>query len=391
MKFTAYKVKIPHEVRYILLMFFITRITLTVLGVFSRIVLAPFSIMILETIGRKEYKIWIYTEHIWLDIWGHWDTTEYLFLAKNWYTGEGMTTITFFPLYSLLMRLLGKIVGDYYFAGLILSNISLIIAAIFLYKLVRLEFDDKIALNSVKYLFLFPTAFIFSGIFSESLFLALIIMCFYYAKKSNWMAVGILGFFLSLTKSIGVFVALPLLHEYFRVKKYKFKEIKMDIIFLLLIPFGLVIFSAYNYYLTGDFIAFVHAQTAWGRSTSNPIKTLVFGLFSSDIYAFFAVLFTLVFFALLNIYYKKIGFTYWLLGMYSILLPLLATPVGKGNLLLGMPRFIAPIFPFYILFAKLSKNEQTDQTLTIILALVQGFLMVFWSGFLNVLPGHFVL
>jgi len=43
-----------------------------------------------------------------------------------------------------------------------------------------------------------------------------------------------------------------------------------------------------------------------------------------------------------------------------------------------MPRFILPIFPLYILLAKLASDRAFDQTATLSLGLLQGFLMVFW-------------
>ena len=165
----------------------------------------------------------------------------------------------------MLMGVLGRVLlGNTFLAGVIISNACLILTCIFLYKLVLLESDRKTALRSVKYLFLFPTAFILSAVLSDSLFLALLVSCFYYARKGNWFFSGVLGFLLSLTRSIGVFMVVPLLIEYLRVKKFnprtisihELKKIDRNILFLLLLPAGLTVFSVYNYYLTGDFFGF---------------------------------------------------------------------------------------------------------------------------------------
>ena len=229
----------------------------------------------------------------------------------------------------------------------------------------------------MKYLFLFPSAFILSGVFSESLFLALLIMCFYYAKKEKWLLVGITGFFLSLTRYIGVFIILPILYEYFKTKNFKLKNIRKDIFFLLLIPFGPFIFASYSYYLTGNFFAYVYAkQTGWGAYLSNPFKVLYLCLSGNSIVFIFNAIFTIVAVMILSLFYKKTGFSYWLLGILFIFFPLMN---GEPTMT-GMARFALIIFPFYILLAKLSKNHYIDQALTIFLALFQGFLMVFWSA-----------
>ena len=62
---------------------------------------------------------------------------------------------------------------------------------------------------------------------------------------------------------------------------------------------------------------------------------------------------------------------------------------GKGNtrvivpvvgLMTGLMRYSVVIFPFYILFARLGEDKYVDQALTWSFALLQGFLMVFWSA-----------
>ncbi|MHA2219277.1 MAG: hypothetical protein ACXACY_25455 [Candidatus Hodarchaeales archaeon] len=395
----SFNKKISPEIRYILLLFFFTRLILTTIGLVSRKLIGVY-------VSGGQYRFF-YSQHLWLDLWSRWDSCWYLEIARNWYRPTSFSAsdfrfcdsyfnaqlwesfppfvkLNFFPMYPSLIKLLGELTGNFYVAGLIISNVSLILACVFLYRLVRLESDETTALNSVKYLFLFPTAFIFSGVFSESLFLALLIGAFYYAKNKNWMAAGTLGFFLSLTRSIGVVVFLPLLYEYLKEKDFKPKRFGTNIFYLLLIPLGLLSFAAYNYYLTGDFLMFANiAESFWHHGLINPFKLFYFGLFYTSVSTAFPLLFTLIFLVILNVFYKKIGFTYWLLGIILILIPLLSA--SNEIIVQSMPRYILIIFPLYILFAKLSKNPQVDQLLTISLALIQGFLMVYWVFFLLII------
>lgn len=362
--------KLSFELKYVFLLFFTTRVVLLMIGVISRILLEPYH-------GR-EY-VWIYSKKLWLDIWGVWDTGWYLNIAAQGYSNViskhpatlNQANYAFFPLYPLLMRLVGKWIGNYYVAGILLSNLFLIIAAIFLYKLVQLEWDQKTSLKSIKYLFLFPVSFILSGVFTEALFLALALICFYYVRKRTLLWVGISGFFLSLTKSVGVLIFFPLLFEYLKEKE---QPIKGEILFLLLIPLGLSVYALYNYHLTGDFLAFAHIQSTWGRGLTNPLGVLWGSLSTVDLNHKFSAYFTLLTLLLFIAFYRKMGFSYWFYGIYSILIPLSAGTV------ISMPRYELTIFPLFILLAKLSKNDWIDQMMTLFLALLQGFLMVFWSN-----------
>jgi Gpi18-like mannosyltransferase len=157
LKIIEYKLKtnIPHitlsELRYILLLFFSTRIILTLIGVLSRILLEPYH--------GKEY-VWIYSDKLWMDIWGVWDTGWYLGIAANGYSATAIAILgnqanyNFFPLYPLFMRLLGYVTRDNYLSGIIISNVALLVSCIFLYKLVELDEDRDTAsdlLNSYFY------------------------------------------------------------------------------------------------------------------------------------------------------------------------------------------------------------------------------------------------
>jgi len=367
--------KIPKEIYYTLILFFATRIILTFIATLSRVY-------------QNGSNFHDYTKYVFLNIWGVWDSWWYVDVAENGYStilnSSGQANYVFFPLYPMSMKFLGVIVNalmnftgvvignPYYLAGLLISNIALLVSCVYLYKLVKLDDDEETALSSIKYLLLFPTAFILSGVFSESIFLALLIASFYYAKKGNWYLAGGLGFLLSLSRSLGFLVILPLAYEYLKTKKFNYRNIDKEILPLLCIPLGLLLFSAYNYYLTGDFLAFGHNQDSYGRFLSNPLQVLIVNLTQSMTSFIWSasVILTLL---LLTVYIKKIGFSYWLLGMYSIILP-----VATGNLIC-IPRYMLAVFPFFILFAKLSKNRDVDLLLTTVCALLQGYLIAHWT------------
>jgi hypothetical protein len=373
--------QIPSEIKFILALFVVTRVGLTIVGVLSHLLLDP----ILDPLRASHGVWWAYSSHHRsLDIWGAWDTEWYLDIAQHGYSqitnALGQANYAFFPLYPVVMRILGTIVGDNFIAGVIISNASLLGACILLYKLVAQDSDQATALKSVTYCLVFPTAFLLSAVLTESLFLMLMIGCFYYAKKRQWGYVGILGFFLSLTRDLGVVAVLPLLAEYLGSHHWDLRKIKADVWYLVLLPCGFLVFAGYLYFLTGDWLALPHLHARWYSSVPLEVGGPAVNPIPSSLAAgarLFGASFMLVSLVLLTVSRKQIGLPYWTMGMYSIVIPLFLGPTS----LVSMPRFIVTIFPLYVIMAKLSSTSPyRGQIMTIGLALLQGFVMAFWTN-----------
>jgi hypothetical protein len=81
----------------------------------------------------------------------------------------------------------------------------------------------------------------------------------------------------------------------------------------------------------------------------------------------------------LILFYRKMDFSYWLLGILLLFIPLIGGPAAIP----GMVRYVSVIFPLAVLFAKLGRNPRIDQMLTICFALLQGCLMTVWSSGLH--------
>ena len=360
------------ELRYLFLMFLASRIALILVGITAH--------SFVETGYGKQFS---WSSYKWLDIWGVWDSFWYMDIVQNGYSTLGsipespdQTNFPFFPLYPLLMKVLGWIMGgEYFIAGLIVSNLCLLGACYLLYRLVETESDTKTARRCVKYLFLFPVSFIFSGVFTESLYLCLTLLCFYLAKRRQWWLAGMAGMLLSATRTLGVLIVLPLAFEYLRSHQFKLRAIRWNVLFLALVPLGLMAFSIYSYRETGDFLYFKTNQAAWNRQILSPVtvlwRALWRGMSEPHAKTLLEFCFGLGTLLLLTFGYKKIGFAYWLLGMYSVVIPLAA---GIDSI----PRYVLPIFPLFIVLAKLGQDETWDDGLTLCLGFLQGGLMVYW-------------
>lgn len=369
------------EIRYILVIFFVTRIILSIIGFSSRMMLESFNVNV------NNFK---YSSNPVLAVWGVWDTGYYLGIAEHGYSAnlgkEPMTknqaSYGFFPLYPLLIKMVNYIVHNYYLAGLFVSNICLLLAAFILYKLVKIDYDHESAISSVKYLFLFPTAFIFSGVFSESLFLLLLLLTFYLSRHKKWLAVSLSGFFLVLSRPLGILMILPIAFEYFKSKEFKIKNIDYKILYFLFWFLGLGLFLLYVNRLTGNFMGYFNTQNfGWGHVVSNPLLVISQGLFSKDIFRLLSTSIFIIFGFALIVEIKKIKFSYLLAAVLLFVFPLTTGLVALNSML----RYILPIFPFFIGLALLAKNKTSDELLIISLSLLQGFLMVFWTNGLHLI------
>jgi len=114
----------------------------------------------------------------------HWDSVYYIDIAKNWHINQGTSQnlIVFFPLYPVLIRLTTLNFAYINLSALLVSNVSSIIATLFMFKLAKLDYDNSTAIKAVLYLCVFPTAFFLSMMYTEGLFLALTITSFYCAR-----------------------------------------------------------------------------------------------------------------------------------------------------------------------------------------------------------------
>ncbi|MDD3735389.1 MAG: mannosyltransferase family protein [Candidatus Pacebacteria bacterium] len=377
---------------FILFLFFFTRIILTFCGIY---ILSENKELFFENSPDPLYKnidqnFLNNPYNLILTTWIHWDSRWYLEIAENGYTMPSNDNTeapwAFFPLYPALIKIFSFLfLGDLKLSGLFVSNICLILSAYFLYKLVLKHWNsEKLAKNSVVYLFLFPVSFLFSSILSESLFLLLSLLTFYFSQKKNWFYAGVVGLFASLTRSIGCLLFIPILFDYFKSKNFKFKKIDFKIGYLFLIPLGTLLYFSYLYFLTGDFFTWFNTEKAgWGMEFSFKNFLIFFknGLFSGTFYPAFNVWFTFLVLIVVFLSYKELAqkglVSYFIFSLVFIIGPIffISNPIFSHSL----PRYCIVAFPLFIYFSLLSKNSQLiDTALKVFFSILQLFLMGLW-------------
>lgn len=212
-----------------------------------------------------------------ISIWKIWDTPHNLNIVKYGYTDSTLeykqVLIAFFPLYPLLIITFSFIFQNYLLSALIVANIAYGVAAYYLYSLVRIDFESGDAIRAVIYFSVFPTAYFLHAAYTESLFLALSIASFYYARNQRWALSGFLGILAAMTRITGIILLPVLLIKYLHQKNFKKEEIRKDILWIFVIGLGLLIYLAINYLTFGTPFKFLEIQKEhWGMHLTLPTR-----------------------------------------------------------------------------------------------------------------------
>ncbi|HET6275449.1 MAG TPA: mannosyltransferase family protein [Candidatus Cybelea sp.] len=327
-------------VREVLIDFAATRLAIIVIAELAAVI-----------IGQRAGTHVQESSHALLAVWGRWDAVHYLDIATQGYYG---TDMAFFPLFPLLIRIVGSLAGNHLVAGMLISNASFFFGLLYLYKLLEHEYDRAVARRAIFYVSIFPTSVYFTAVYTESLFFMLTVASFYYMRERSWWLAGLLGFFAALTRVEGVLLLVPFLIEWWAHERPLRIKAFYDLCAGLLIPLGLALYMAYLWVLRADPLYFSHVQIHWNRHLAPPWVSLV-NAFGKVIHGPGAQLvanqsleiaFTLLMIAVLVVGWHALRPSYLAYMALSILVPM-----STSNLM-SMPRFALVLFPMFVILAR---------------------------------------
>jgi Gpi18-like mannosyltransferase len=327
-------------VREVLIDFAATRLAIIVIAELAAVI-----------IGQRAGSHVQESSHVLLAVWGRWDAVHYLNIATQGYQG---TDMAFFPLYPLLIRIVGTLAGNHLIAGLLISNASFFFGLLYLYKLLEHEYDRAVARRAIFYVSIFPTAVYFTAVYTESLFFMVTVASFYYMRGGRWWLAGVMGFFAALTRVEGVLLIVPFIIEWLTQDRESRPRALYDLLPGALIPLGLAIYMAYLWVLRADPLYFSHVQSHWNRHLAPPWVSLInaFGKLahatSAQIVAnqSLEIGFTLLIIAVLLGGWHRLRPSYIAYMGLSILVPM-----STSNLM-SMPRFALVLFPMFAILAR---------------------------------------
>jgi hypothetical protein len=216
-----------------------------------------------------------------LNSWAHWDGVWYIKIASNGYAASD-GSVAFFPLYPLLVRWLGVLFrNNLVISGMLVSLVCFFVAVWLLYRLVARDFGDRVAYRTVWFISIFPTAFYWQAVYSESLFLMLSVACIMWAREERWKLAGLAGLLAVLTRSAGFLLLVPMTVCYFEQRDWKLRRIDAQSATLLMVVEGLMVWMAYLSLGFGRPLLFAQVQDQWRRSLNIPTTAIWRGLQSA--------------------------------------------------------------------------------------------------------------
>lgn len=337
--------------------------------------------------------------HLFWDTFARYDAGWYFGIAATGYAyvEGGRSNLAFFPLYPLLMRwgayLAGGEQGDYYLAGIAVSWVAFVTALLLLYRLGRLDMSHEAALRATAYAAVFPSAYFFGYVYSESLFFLTLVGTVLALRLRRWPLALVLGVAMTATRVNGVTFVPALLWVAWEASRGSTRARAAALAAAAGASAGFLGYCAYNYVLSSDALAWYHSIERWGyRPFGNPVSGLaavwqalltrpylfLAGEEMAPYDAFNAVLATLALAAVPFVWrqFGRVG------GAYALVIVLgLALPLSSGQPE-GLGRYCSVLFPVPLLLATLEGHTRH-------LALLSSSAMLYTLGlalFVNVHP-----
>lgn len=332
--------------------------------------------------------------------WNIWDAPHYIEIAENGYANhieEGQyLMLVFFPLYPVLVKILQYIVQSYVVSGLLVSSICYSVGCVLMYRLVNIDYSKSIAKKSVIFLSIYPFAFYFGGIMTESTFFMMTIATFLAIRRHNWWAAGVLGALTALTRSFGVLMIIPAAVEWIQaecpialIKEKKLKKLGKDflgVLPILIIPVGTLIYLYINYSVTGDPFIFSQYQSEhwhmnlqffgktlnmlWSRTTSfNDDWSAINCLFMPELLA-------LPIFAAVILYSVRRT-----RSVYVVFMLIYYAFNAAASWPLSLSRYLSCMFPvFWVLAEFTDRHKETELPIAAIMAIGFG---IYLTGYIT--------
>jgi hypothetical protein len=314
-----------------------------------------------------------------------WDARWFLHIARD---GYNATSAAFFPAYPALLALLGSSLV----LGTLLSLVAAGLGAWCVSEIARPVLGADGARDSVLVLALFPTAFVFTALYSDGLFLALAAASFLAAQRRRpWLA-GVAGGLAVATRAMGL-ALLPALVILLWPQR---RRDLWQLVPLLLLPAAVGLYGLYLGHELGDPWAFTKAQASpeWERQvpTLGPLSGLwmaiqagghggleilrhlprsreagVAGYSPVDRIAFWNAvhLVLLVPVAWLTwLAWRRLGLAF---GVYALAtLVIVLTAPSRGFPLVSLPRFLLADFPVLIALAAVIQGRPRLRTTVLV-------------------------
>jgi hypothetical protein len=275
-------------------------------------------------------------------------------------------------------------------SGVLLSTIFLFAALVLLYRLVRLDHSQSVALWTLVLLLSYPFALFLGTAYSEALVLMCAVGAWLAARRGLWWLAGFAVAGALLGKIVFIVLLVPLSLEILewdgRLGLYPDRNTVRRLVALWLPPFTAL--GAWMVYLFIEFrepLRFLTALRAWGRGLGLPIGPILdifrpgiaLGIRGANVIDAMALLLL----AALTIYvYRRVRPT------YAVSLGLVAATLTFEPTLQSNARHISILFPFFLGLAVMTQHHRNLRILLLALQLpiavlyISRFAVGKWAG-----------
>ena len=335
------------------------------------------------------------------------DGLHYIKIALE---GYERNATAFLPVFPLLMRFGTLLTG----LSPIIVGMSISITALFITLMLLPRYLKLLDINSQQiywtllFFLFFPTSFFLQGVYTEGVFIVLLVATLYASKKKNYVLTALFGYFMGLTRITGFFLASLLFLEIIEQVKFTrdipryiqsiIKSLSVPKVLATIAPLlGFGTFMAYLWLTTGDPLRLAHSQVDFNQNRSTsfvfPLQVVwrylkIFYTADWNFQYFIATVeFVLTSMVVLilsydawQIYKKRYTHLFTRAGLTIFAWMSILLPISTGTLL-SMPRFILPLLTVFIILAELPKKWVKASILIFFLILHAVLLMAFIQGY----------
>jgi hypothetical protein len=342
------------------------------------------------------------------------DSGWYFDIARKGYDfsgamAGGRSNIAYAPVYPLLMRYVGRLFGrapgHVYLGGIVVSWASFVLAMIVLSRLAALDLGDRHPERAALLTAIFPFAFFFGAVYTESTFLLFTVVSFYCFRTRRWAAAGASGAIATATRLTGILMWPALAWTAWRALRSGAErpgptghgaqsapararssgraEGAAAAAALAVAALGFGGYCFYVYLHTGDPFLWAAALTRWGRgyqpggapwsapwSLAHALATHPYVFLTSSPMALYDALYgvaALLFVAATPFVWRKLGAGYGLFMALNLYVPL------SSGTFEGLGRYCSVLFPCFIWLGSIESRR-------VFVGLVVGFAMFYTLG-----------
>ena len=296
----------------------------------------------------------------WSHVFYRWDAQWYESVATHGYNYVAhdkdriLSNEAFFPLFPYLEKLVSKITSiSYINSGVLISGLSGLVAALMIYKSVKVFATESVAFLTVVIWALLPISYVQMLSYSETLFTALCATALYFSLKKSFLTSALFASLAGLTRPSGLAVSIAVMVAtllYIGRHRYSRRD-PAAVLAIFVAPLGWLGFVGYLAIKHHNIFAYFQIQRNWNNGFDGGLHFLqwIWGQFSHHSFTGLLLVLGVLFAFLLLVSAIRNGQpTEFLIFSAAIVFISFTTSGYFGS----KPRYLMPAFPLLIPLAQ---------------------------------------